>query len=119
MVLPKELLEKSYADENARQIAALRYVLEHLHEDMNGLGAGATGQSDKTLNVCGMLINQTFGMILRRVDNSPATVGGLSQAEGVEFDHITFNKGTVRMVTGGDTVAVKILFGIFSPQTPK
>ena len=119
MVLPKEMLDKSYADENARQIAALRYALEHLHEDMNGLGAGATGHNDKTLNICGMLINQTFGMILRRVDNSPATVGGLSQAEGVEFDHLMFNKGTVRMVTGGDTVAIKILFGIFAPQTKK
>jgi hypothetical protein len=117
--LPKEVLEKSYADENARQIAALRYALEHLHEDMNGLGGGPTGQSDKTLNVCGMLVNQTFGMILRRVDSFPAMAAGLSQAEGVEFDHITFNKGTVRMVTGGDTVAVKILFGIFAPQTPK
>lgn len=119
MALPNEMLEKSYADENARQIAVLRYVLERLYEDMDSLGSGATGSNGKTLDVCAMLINQTFGMILRRFDSSPATVAGLSQAEGVEFDHITFDKGTVRMATGGDTVAVKILFGIFAPQTKK
>jgi hypothetical protein len=119
MVLPDEMLEESYADENARQTAALRYALEHLHEDMNGFGVGATGQNDKTLNVSAMLINQTFEMILRGLDNSPATVAALSRAQGVEFDHIMFDKGTVRMVTGGNTVAVKILFGIFAPQTQK
>lgn len=115
MVLPNEMLERSYADENARQIAVLRHILENLHMDINQLGAGAMGQTDKRLNVCGMLMNQTFEMILRRLDSSPAMVAALSQADGVQFDHITFDKGTVRMVAGGDTAAVKILFGVFAP----
>jgi len=117
MVLPDELLEKSYADDSARQIAVLKYILENLRKDINqlGAGAGATGRNDKTLTVCGMLMNQTFEMILRRLDSSPAMVGGLSQADGVQFDHITFDKGKVRMVAGGDTVAVKILFGVLAP----
>jgi len=117
MVLPNELLEKSYADENARQIAVLRHTLENLHKDINelGAGAGATGHNDKMLTVCEMLINQTFELILRRLDSSPAMVAALSQADGVQFDHITFDKGRVRMVAGGDTAAVKILFGVFAP----
>ena len=115
MVLPNEMLQKSYADDSARQIAVLKYILENLHKDINQLGAGATGQTDKRLNVCGMLMNQTFEMILRRLDSSPAMVAALSQADGVEFDHITFDKGRVRMVAGGDTAAVKILFGVFAP----
>ncbi len=115
MVLPNEMLEKSYADDSARQIAVLKYILENLHKDINQLGAGATGQTDKRLNVCGMLMNQTFEMILRRLDSSPAMVAALSQADGLEFDHITFDKGRVRMVAGGDTAAVKILFGVFAP----
>jgi len=42
-------------------------------------------------------------------------VAALSQPDGLKFDHITFDKGTVRMVAGGDTAAVKILFGVFAP----
>ena len=119
MVLPDELLEKSYADDSARQIAVLRHILENLHKDINELGAGATGHNDKTLTVCGMLMNQTFEMILSRLDRSPAMVAALSQADGVQFDHITFDKGRVRMVAGGDTAAVKILFGVLAPPTQK
>jgi len=116
MVLPNEIIEKSYADDSERQIAVLKYIRESLRKDLNELGAGATGQNDNTLNVCGLLMNQTFEMILRRVDSSPAVVAALSQPDGFEFDHITFDKGTVRMVAGGDTAAVKILFGVFAPR---
>ena len=115
VVLPDEIIEKSYADDSARQIAVLKYIRESLGRDLNELGAGATGQNDNALNVCGLLLNQTFEMILRRVDNSPAAAAALSQPNGLEFDHITFDKGTVRMVAGGDTAAVKILFGAFAP----
>ncbi|MEA3226569.1 MAG: hypothetical protein U9Q07_11515, partial [Planctomycetota bacterium] len=67
MVLPAEVLEKTYADENSRQIAILRHILDNLHKDMKGLNArgDARGQTDKTLIVCGMLMNQTFEIILR------------------------------------------------------
>jgi hypothetical protein len=117
VVLPNEMIEKSYADDRARQIAVLKYIRESLGRDLDELGAGATGQNDNALNVCGLLLNQTFEMILRRVDNSPAVAAALSQPNGLEFDHITFDKGTVRMVAGGDTAAVKILFGAFTPPT--
>ena len=116
MVLPNEIIGKSYADDSERQIAVLKYIRESLRKDLNELGAGATGQNDNTLNVCGLLMNQTFEMILRRVDSSPAVVAALSRPDGFEFDHITFDKGTVRMVAGGDTAAVKILFGVFAPR---
>jgi hypothetical protein len=118
LVLPNEVLDKSFADENARQITLLRYVLEHLHEDMNGFSTSATGQNDKTLKICTMLVNQTFGLILRKLDGSPALAAELSGAEGIELDHITFDKGKVRMVASDDTIALRICFGIFAPPPP-
>ncbi len=117
MVLSEEVLGKSYADENARQIAVLNYILDNLHTDMKGFSVpgDAGGQSDKNLSVCGMLINQTFEIILRELDSSPALAAQLNRPGGVKLDHITFDKGTVRMGAGGDTVVIKINFGIFSP----
>ena len=116
MVLPDEVSGKSCADENARQIAIVKYILESLHKDIKGLDVrtDARGQNDKTLSVCGMLINQTFEIILRELDSSPALAAKLSEADGVELDHITFDKGRVRMVSSGDTAAMRIHFGIFA-----
>ncbi|MHC4170536.1 MAG: hypothetical protein ACYSWQ_26650 [Planctomycetota bacterium] len=119
MALPDDVSGKSYADESARQIALLRYVLENLHKDIEGLDVrtDARGQNDKTLTVCGMLINQTFEIILRELESSPALAAKLSGAGGVELDHITFDKGAVRMAADGETVAIRIRFGIFAPPT--
>ena len=116
MVLPDDVSGKSYAGESARQIALIRYVLENLHKDIEGLGVrnDARGQNDKTLTVCGMLINQTFEIILRELESSPALAAKLSGTDGIELDHITFDKGKVKMVSGGDTVAVRIHFGVFA-----
>jgi hypothetical protein len=119
MVLPDELSGQSDMAGNARQVAILRYILESLHKDMRGLDvqAGAQGQNDKTLSVCGMLINQTFEIMLRELGGSTALAPKLSGADGIELDHITFDKGAVRMVVGGDTAAIRVHFGIFAPPT--
>jgi hypothetical protein len=118
MVLSEEVLGKPYADESARQVAILRYILDNLRADMKGLSSAGdpAGQSDKTLSVCGMLINQTFEIILRRLDNSPSRAAQLNRLGGVKLDHITFDKGTVRMGAGGDTVVLKVNFGVFMPD---
>lgn len=116
MVLEKEVLDGSDAAENARQIAILRHVLDNLREDIDELDADADapGQSNKMLNVCGMLINQTFEMILLKLDSSSVLATRLGQADGIEFDHISFGKGKIRMVVVDDTVAVKIRLGAFA-----
>lgn len=116
MVLGEEVLGKSYAHENAKRIALLRYALENLRNDISKVGpdVGAPGRKDKTLSVCGMLMNQTFEMILRKLDTSPALAMGLGDAGGAQFDHITFDEGKVRLVAEGDIFAVKIRFGAFS-----
>jgi len=115
MVLEKEVLDEPYVSENARQIAILRHVSNNIRNDIKGLGADvdAPGQSNKMLNVCGMLINQAFEIALLKLDSSPVLATRLSEAGGFEFDHINFDKGRIKMVVEEDTVGVKIRLGAF------
>jgi hypothetical protein len=116
MVLGKEVFGESYASENERRIAILRYVLDSVRKDIKELGddVDVPGQYNKKLDVCGMLINQMFETVLVKLEASPVLAMKLSRAGGAEFDHINFNKGTVRMVVAEDTVAVKARFGAFA-----
>jgi len=115
MVLGKEMLDKSYTSENARQIAILRCVLDSIRKDIKELGddVDVPGQYNQKLDICGMLINQMFETVLVKLEASPVLAMRLSRAGGAEFDHINFNKGTVRMVVADDAVAVKARFGAF------
>ncbi len=96
--------------------AILRNVLGNLRKDIGELSndTDATGQENKMLDICGMLINQTFEVILRELYSSPVLATRLSQAGGVEFDHINFDKGKIQMVVGADIVRVKIRLGAFT-----
>lgn len=116
MVLEKELLDKSYAAENARQIAILRQVSNNLRRDIDELGEDieTAGQDNKMLHVCGMLINQTFQTILLTLETSPVLATKLSDKSGVEFDHVSFDKGKIRMVVENDIVRVKIRLGVLT-----
>lgn len=120
MVLEHEVIAESHASENMRRIAILRYILGQMHKDIKELGddVDVPDQYNKRLDICGMLINQTFQMVLVKLDSSPVLAMKLSDAGGAEFDHINFDKGTVRMVVADDTVAVQIRFGWFA-RTPR
>jgi hypothetical protein len=87
-----------------------------MRKDIKELGddVDVPDQYNKMLDVCGMLINQTFEMVLVKLDSSPVLTMRLTEADGAEFDHISFNKGTVRMIVVDDTVAVHIRFGSFT-----
>jgi hypothetical protein len=115
MVLEDEILARSYASKNARRIAILEYLSENLRKDIDKLGADvdSPNQANKMLSVCGMLVNQTLEMVLLKLDSSPVLATKLSGADGVDFDHINFGEGKVRMVVGDDTAAVTLRFGAF------
>lgn len=116
MVLEKEMLAEPDTTENARRIAILRNVLDNLRKDIGELSddTNATGQENKMLDICRMLIKQTFEVILRKLDSSPVLATRLSQVGGVEFDHINLDKGKIQMVIGADIVRVKIRLGAFA-----
>ena len=113
MVLEKGVLDDPYAAEDARRITILRHVLNNLHKDIDELGADvdAPGQDNRMLDICRMLINQAFEMILLKLEASPVLAMNLGQAGGIEFDHISFGKGKVKMVVEDDALTVKIRLG--------
>ncbi len=121
IVLEDAVLNKSYPSEYARQIAMLKYVLENLRRDAGELGADidAPGQKNRILSVLTMLMNQTFEMILLKLDSSPLLTARLSGPDGATFDHINFDKGTVRMTVENDIIVVQIRFGSFATSDKK
>jgi len=116
VVLEQALLDKSYPSEYARQITVLKYVIENLRRDAGELGADidAPGQNNRPLSVLTMLMNQTFEMILLKLDSSPMLTARLSGPDGAQFDHINFDQGTVRMTIDDDVADVEIRFGSFA-----
>lgn len=113
MVLDKEVLDKSYTSANTRRIAILRCVLDSTHRDIKELGddVDIPDQYNKKLDVCGMLINQTLELILVKLDSSPVLATKLNSGDGVDFDHINFGKGRIRMIVKDDTVSMAMRFG--------
>ena len=115
MVLEKSKAGKPLMSEGAGQIVQLRQVLKNLHKDIGELGQGVdvTGSDNKILTISGMLLNQIFETILYTLDRSPGLAENLGDSGGVEFDHISFGKGRIRMDVEGDIVTVKIRLGVF------
>jgi hypothetical protein len=113
MVLNSKLLLGSYPSESAKQIKIFKNIRDSFRRDIDKFSAGsqAHGQSDLTLSICGMLLNQTFETILRKLDSSPVLATRLNEPAGVRFDHISFNRGTVRMTIDSDIATVHIRLG--------
>jgi hypothetical protein len=103
MVLETEVLDKPYANENARRIAILEQVLKNVRKDTDELA-----QDNKMLGICGMLINQTLNTVLQKLDESPVLASKLSGNNGLPFDHITLGKGSIGMGITDDIVKVKV-----------
>ncbi len=106
MVLGPDVLDEPYSNENARRIAVAKQVLENVRRDMDEVG-----QDNKAAEVCGMLINQALETVVVQLDSSPVLAGKLSEPEGLAFEHISFDKGKIRMQIDGDIVAVELKLG--------
>lgn len=111
MIMEREVLGKPYADQNARRLAILRDIMANFDRDMDEVGV-----DNKQLDVCGMLVNQTLGTILQKLDESPVLASKLSDAKGVPFDHITLGKGRIRMDVARDIVDVKVRVDAFADK---
>ncbi len=114
--LEKEVFADPDISDNARKIEILRTVLNYLRKDMNELrdAPESPDQGNRMIDICRMLINQTFDVTLRKLDRSPVLASRLSQAGGVEFDHINFDKGKIQLLVKGDIATVKIRLGAFA-----
>lgn len=118
MALESVMLDKPYATEEARQIAILRRVAENFSKDINELrqDAGEPGQGNEMLDVSAMIMNQAFETVLLELDRSPALAAKLTDAAGVSFDHINFDKGAIRMIVEEGIATVKIRLGAFTGE---
>jgi hypothetical protein len=105
-VLTPELLDKPYANENARRIEILKWMLKSFQKDV-----GEVSADNKDLEVCGVLVSQAIETILVRLDSAPALAVRLSDEQGVQFEHVNFDKGRIRMVIKDDIVTVKMRLG--------
>lgn len=99
MVLESDILDEPYANENAMRIAILQQLLKNFRSDIDELA-----QDNKTLDVCGMLVNQTLQTVLQKLEASPSLASKLSDADGLDFDHMTLGKGRISMVSIMDDV---------------
>lgn len=114
--LEKEVFADPDVSDNARKIEILRNVLNYLRKDMDELrdDPDSPDQGNRMIDICRMLINQTFDVILRKLNRSPVLASRLSQAGGVEFDHINFDKGKIQLVVTKDIATVKIRLGAYT-----
>lgn len=113
VVLQPDLLSKPYATDEARQIATLEQVAATLKSDMQQLAGDKNelAQGNKLLSISSMMMNQTFEVIVRQLQESPGLARQLGENKGVQFNHISLGKGRVRMLFADDTVLVRIRIG--------
>ncbi|HEY5504454.1 MAG TPA: hypothetical protein VIK28_04785 [Sedimentisphaerales bacterium] len=108
MVLSKEFLDEPYANENARRVAILKQVEADTRKDTSEAGA-----DNAMLSLCGMMAGQGMEAVLTKLDRSPALASRLSEQNGLGFEHISFDKGRLRMVIDNDVVTVRMRLGSF------
>ncbi len=107
LVLDEDMLEEPYADANARRVAILKGLLTHFSEDMAQITADS-----RTLKSAVMTAEQTINNItLSVLELSPALAAKLSDAEGLEFDHVKFGPGKIRMTEQAGIVRLRIKIG--------
>lgn len=108
MVLEPEVFKEPYANENARQIAILKLVSEDMRKDV-----AEVATDNKKIGICGLLINQTLGTVLLKLDESPVLASKLSDPNGFKFDHPTLGEGNITMNVTGDIADVNVRLGSF------
>jgi len=109
VVLGGDVLGKPYAEENARRIAILKDILKNFRKD-----TGEVSPDNKELGIDGMLVNQAFEAVLTKLDDSPALAVRLNEPNGIDFSHINFDRGKIRMIVTDDIAAVRIRLGSFA-----
>ena len=108
-VVTPEVLNKNYPDEEAKNIAILRDILD-------GFNASAreVKSSDIHIRNCSMAADQLLTEILTRLKTSSIEASRFAGPAGMPFDHSNMGKGRLRMVVEGNIVKLKIIIGSVS-----
>lgn len=106
LVLDENILNTAYANNNEKNIAIIRYVLEQFHGDAEELTFDS-----RTLRSSTIMVEQALKRVLNDLMLSPANAAYLARMEGVPFDHSTLGESRIRMLIEEDTVKLKIKCG--------
>lgn len=106
MVIDESVLEEAYSNENERRIAVVKEVLARFGSDSAQLTADSRVLSSST-----MVVKQILNTILHQLEMSPALAARLDDLSGMQFDHMTLDKGKVRMIIEDDIVKLKVKIG--------
>ena len=106
-VLPPDIADEPYANENAKRIAIMEYISTTFNDDM--LEVTSDGQ---TIESAVLMAKQTINTVLHNnLIRSPALAARLSDEAGLTFDHISLGKGRACMTVSGDTANIIIKVG--------
>jgi len=109
-VLPPEIQTTPYATEEARLIAVVRWLADQFTTDVQDLTGDATRsvQANELISTSGLMMSQVFRGVLGELARSPGLTRRLASDEGVEFPHISLDKGRIHLAVTNDVVTVRI-----------
>ncbi|MBN2019936.1 MAG: hypothetical protein JW749_06905 [Sedimentisphaerales bacterium] len=108
LVIPKDVLDEPYANENARRIAILKRVVTDVRKDTGEIGA-----DNKDVETSGFIVGQAIETVLVKLNESPAIAIRLSKEGGLEFQHPGYKSGRLRMTVESDIANVDVRLGSF------
>ena len=108
MIVDKALADEPYADNNARLIGLLRWGVVRTRRDIDEVAS-----DNKVLAVNGMLINQALEGVITKLENSPAQAEKLVEEDGLLFNHISLDKGKIRLLEENNKVSIRMALGSY------
>jgi len=110
LVLDPAFRTTPYATDEARRIAIIQWLAEQFNQDVRSLTGSEENSvhADELVSLADMMMNQVFRGVLLALGKSPGLARNLSDADGIEFPHISLNQGRIQMIAQNDVVTVKI-----------
>jgi len=113
-VVDPEILTTPYATEDTQKVAMIRRLAEQFQKDAAALvgGSDAPARGSSLIPTAAMMMRQTFTGLLVELAKSPGLAQNLADPRGIEFPHISMNKGRVRLLTQDDlaTMTLRVNF---------
>lgn len=106
IILDEKTLTEPYTSENEKRIAIVKKMLEITRDDFMQVR-----KDSKVVDTGAMMTNQTLERILYVLGQSPQLATRLVEEGGMDFDHMTLDKGRVRLILCKNVAILKIRIG--------
>lgn len=105
-VISMEVLDAPYADENAKKIAIIGALLNEFTADFGGVT-----RDSQTLESSSLMAKQVLKTVLTKLRQSPSLAASLQAPDGMDYEHMNYGAGKIRMIIEGDVVSLKTMTG--------